>query len=87
MTDPTTPGAAGLPTHITRAQLLAACEALGISGKFVKGWNFDLRVGVETVTVLKYDLNENGKRFLVGDHPAMSTTRIPVAETAPETTR
>lgn len=86
MTDPTQRSATELPTHITRAQLLAACEALGIPSRFTKGWNFGLRVGIETVTVLKYDADENGKRFVVGGHPAMSTTRIPVADIAPEVT-
>lgn len=71
-----------VPTHITRAQLIAACEALGFEPKATPGFNLQLLVGTGEVMVIQYLLDENGRQFLVGDRPAMNTYRIPVAETA-----
>lgn len=80
MTQPETPAVPTLPTHITRAQLLAACEALGLDAAVTAGFNLTIMVGLTSVLVIQYELNEQGHKFIVGETAAMNTFRIPVAE-------
>lgn len=84
MTQPEPTTAPAMPTHITRAQLVAACEALGFDPNVTAGFNLTLLVGAEEVAVIQYERNADGKSYLVGNHAAMNTTRIPVAESYEE---
>lgn len=66
-----------LPTHITHAQVRAACEALGFDPKLTTGILVELNIGIKNVYVTHHLLCD-GKIFMVGDMAARTTTEIPV---------
>ncbi|MGA5605933.1 hypothetical protein ACPCUF_33790 [Streptomyces griseoincarnatus] len=65
-----------LPDSITRAQALAACEALGLPSS-VRTFELDCKDGL-TVGFLAEDTE--GRRISVGDGPALITVQIPFGE-------
>lgn len=83
MTQPEPTTAPAPPTHITHAQLLAACQALGLDAAVTAGFNLKIRAGTTEVIVIQHALNEQGRKYLVADEVAMNTYRIPVREDDP----
>lgn len=72
-----------MPTHITLDQLRAACEVLGFDPNITAGFNLKIMAGVHEVRVVTYDLDDDGRRYIVGDTPAMNTTVLPVVDVIP----